>query len=135
MPNSLTENFEKNVFNDAVMKDYLSNEVYLKLKMTIENREKLDLSIADEVASAMKNWAMEKGATHFTHWFQPMTGLTAEKHDAFMSKDKNERMILEFSGKELIQGETDGSSFPSGGLRQTLKLEDILHGIVHLQYS
>ena len=121
MPNSLIENFEKNVFNDSVMKEYLSNEVYLKLKMTIENREKLDLSIADEVASAMKNWAMEKGATHFTHWFQPMTGLTAEKHDAFMSKDKNERMILEFSGKELIQGETDGSSFPSGGLRQTFE--------------
>lgn len=121
MPNCLIDNFEKNVFNDEVMKERLSNEVYLKLKKTIENREKLDLSIADEVASAMKAWAMEKGATHFTHWFQPMTGLTAEKHDAFMSLDKNNKMILEFSGKELIQGETDGSSFPSGGLRQTFE--------------
>lgn len=121
MPNCLIDNFEKNVFNDKVMKERLSNEVYLKLKKTIENREKLDLSIADEVASAMKDWAMEKGATHFTHWFQPMTGLTAEKHDAFMSLDKNNKMILEFSGKELIQGETDGSSFPSGGLRQTFE--------------
>ena len=121
MPNCLIDNFEKNVFNDKVMKERLSNDVYLKLKKTIENREELDLSIADEGASAMKDWAMEKGATHFTHWFQPMTGLTAEKHDAFMSKDKNEKMILEFSGKELIQGETDGSSFPSGGLRQTFE--------------
>ena len=113
MPNCLIDNFEKNVFNDEVMKERLSNEVYLKLKKTIENREELDLSIADEVASAMKNWAMEKGATHFTHWFQPMTGLTAEKHDAFMSVDKNNKMILEISGKELIQGESDASSFPS----------------------
>ena len=121
MPNCLIDNFEKNVFNDDVMKERLSNEVYLKLKKTIENREKLDLSIADEVASAMKAWAMEKGATHFTHWFQPMTGLTAEKHDAFMSLDKNNKMILEFSGKELIQGESDASSFPSGGLRQTFE--------------
>ena len=121
MPNCLTDNFEKNVFNDDVMKERLSKDVYSKLKQTIENKEELDLSIADEVASAMKSWAMEKGATHFTHWFQPMTGLTAEKHDAFMDKDRNNRMILEFSGKELIQGESDASSFPSGGLRATFE--------------
>ena len=119
--NCLTENFEKNVFNDKVMKDRLSTEVYDKLKKTIENREKLDLSIAGEVAIAMKGWAMEKGATHYAHWFQPMTGLTAEKHDAFLSVDKSGHMIVEFSAKELIQGEPDASSFPSGGLRQTFE--------------
>ncbi|MBP5446177.1 MAG: glutamine synthetase III [Acholeplasmatales bacterium] len=121
MANCLIDNFEKNVFNDEVMKERLSSEVYTKLKMAIDNREKLDISIADEVASAMKGWAIEKGATHFTHWFQPMTGLTAEKHDSFVSFDKNKKMILEFSGKELIQGESDASSFPSGGLRQTFE--------------
>ena len=83
MSNSLIDNFEKNVFNDKVMKEYLSTEVYEKLKKTIEDREKLDLSIAGEVAIAMKSWAMKKGATHYAHWFQPMTGLTAEKHEAF----------------------------------------------------
>ena len=121
MKNSLNENFEKNVFNDKVMKERLSTEVYEKLKKTIENSEKLDLSIAGEVAIAMKGWAMEKGATHYAHWFQPNTGLTAEKHDSFLSKDKYNHMIIEFSAKELIQGEPDASSFPSGGLRQTFE--------------
>ena len=121
MANSLIDNFEKNVFNDKVMKEYLSTEVYENLKKTIENREKLDLSIAGEVAIAMKSWAMKKGATHYAHWFQPMTGLTAEKHDAFLSLDKHGHMIIEFSAKELIKGEPDASSFPSGGLRQTFE--------------
>ena len=103
------------------MKEYLSTEVYENLKKTIENREKLDLSIAGEVAIAMKSWAMKKGATHYAHWFQPMTGLTAEKHDAFLSLDKHGHMIIEFSAKELIKGEPDASSFPSGGLRQTFE--------------
>jgi glutamine synthetase len=121
MANSLIENFEKNVFNDKVMKERLSSDVYEKLKKTIENREKLDLSIAGEVAIAIKGWAMERGATHFAHWFQPMTGLTAEKHEAFLSIDKHGHMIIEFSAIELIQGEPDASSFPSGGLRQTFE--------------
>ena len=121
MANSLIENFEKNVFNDKVMKERLSSDVYEKLKKTIENREKLDLSIAGEVAIAIKGWAMERGATHFAHWFQPMTGLTAEKHEAFLSIDKQGHMIIEFSAIELIQGEPDASSFPSGGLRQTFE--------------
>ena len=121
MANCLIENFEKNVFNDQIMKERLSSDVYEKLKKTIENREKLDLSIAGEVAIAMKGWAMERGATHYAHWFQPMTGLTAEKHDAFLSIDRYGHMIIEFSAKELIQGEPDASSFPSGGLRQTFE--------------
>ena len=121
MSNSLSDNFEKSVFNDKVMKERLSTEVYEKLKKTIENSEKLDLSIAGEVAIAMKGWAMERGATHYAHWFQPNTGLTAEKHDAFLSKDKKGHMIIEFSANELIQGEPDASSFPSGGLRQTFE--------------
>ena len=121
MANCLIENFEKNVFNDQMMKERLSSDVYEKLKKTIENREKLDLSIAGEVAIAMKGWAMERGATHYAHWFQPMTGLTAEKHDAFISKDRFDHMIIEFSARELIQGEPDASSFPSGGLRQTFE--------------
>ena len=121
MSNCLIENFEKNVFNDKIMKERLSSDVYEKLKKTIENREKLDLSIAGEVAIAMKGWAMERGATHYAHWFQPMTGLTAEKHDAFLSVDRHGHMIIEFSARELIQGEPDASSFPSGGLRQTFE--------------
>ena len=121
MANSLITNFEKNVFNDKVMKERLSSDVYEKLKKTIENREKLDLSIAGEVAIAIKGWAMERGATHYAHWFQPMTGLTAEKHEAFLSVDKTGHMIIEFSATELIQGEPDASSFPSGGLRQTFE--------------
>jgi glutamine synthetase len=113
------EIFGENVFNETVMRSKLSKAAYKLLKKTIDSGHPLDSSVADEVASAMKEWALEKGATHFTHWFQPMTGITAEKHDAFISPTGDGRVILEFSGKELIKGEPDASSFPSGGLRET----------------
>ena len=119
---SVSEMFGKDVFNDAVMKDRLPKSVYKKLKKTIEDGAELDPSIADVVAHAMKDWAIENGATHYTHWFQPLTGITAEKHDAFVTHpDEDGRMIMEFSGKELIKGEPDASSFPSGGLRATFE--------------
>jgi Uncharacterized protein related to glutamine synthetase len=113
------EIFGEYVFSESVMKSRLSKATVKILKQTIESGDPLDSSIADEVASAMKAWALERGATHFTHWFQPMTGITAEKHDAFISPCGDGRVILEFSGKELIKGEPDASSFPSGGLRET----------------
>ncbi|EGY25935.1 glutamine synthetase, catalytic domain protein [Desulfovibrio sp. A2] len=116
-----TELFGCNVFNDKVMKDRLPKAVYKSLKKTIELGEKLDPSIADVVANAMKDWAIEKGATHFTHVFYPLTGLTAEKHDAFLVPDGKGGALAEFSGKLLIQGEPDASSFPSGGLRATFE--------------
>ncbi|WMW63911.1 glutamine synthetase III [Nitratidesulfovibrio liaohensis] len=116
-----TELFGCNVFNDKVMKDRLPKTVYKSLKKTIELGEKLDPSIADVVANAMKDWAIEKGATHFTHVFYPLTGLTAEKHDAFLVPDGKGGALAEFSGKLLIQGEPDASSFPSGGLRATFE--------------
>ena len=119
---NVPEIFGKNVFNDAVMKERLPKNVYRKLKKTIEDGAELDPSIADVVAHAMKDWAVERGATHYSHWFQPLTGITAEKHDAFISvPDTNGRVIMEFSGKELIKGEPDASSFPSGGLRSTFE--------------
>lgn len=111
--------FGEYVFNETVMKSRLSKGTVKILKQTIETGAPLDSSIADEVASAMKAWAIEKGATHYTHWFQPMTGITAEKHDAFISPCSDGKVIMEFSGKELIKGEPDASSFPSGGLRET----------------
>ncbi|MEN6565919.1 MAG: glutamine synthetase III [Veillonellales bacterium] len=110
-----------NVFNDAVMKECLPKAAYKALKKTIEEGRSLDTAIADVVANAMKDWAVEKGATHFTHWFQPLTGITAEKHDAFISPTSDGKAIMEFSGKELIKGEPDASSFPSGGLRATFE--------------
>jgi glutamine synthetase len=113
--------FASNVFNDAVMKESLPKATYKALKKTIEEGLPLDPVVADVVANAMKDWALEKGATHFTHWFQPMTGITAEKHDAFISPTSNGKAIMEFSGKELIKGEPDASSFPSGGLRSTFE--------------
>lgn len=113
--------FGSNVFNDAVMKERLPKATYKALKKTIESGLPLDPAIADVVANAMKDWAVEKGATHFTHWFQPLTGITAEKHDAFISPTADGKAILEFSGKELIKGEPDASSFPSGGLRATFE--------------
>ena len=113
------EIFGEYVFNESVMKSRLSKATVKILKQTIESGVALDSSIADEVASSMKAWAIEKGATHFTHWFQPMTGITAEKHDAFISPCGDGKVIMEFSGKELIKGEPDASSFPSGGLRET----------------
>lgn len=113
--------FGANVFNDAVMRERLPKATYKALKKTLDEGTTLDHSVAEVVASAMKDWALEKGATHFTHWFQPMTGLTAEKHDAFISPTPDGKVIMEFSGKELIQGEPDASSFPSGGIRATFE--------------
>lgn len=117
----VTEIFGIDVFNDAVMAELLPKKTYASLKKTIENGEDLDPSVAEVVANAMKNWAVEKGATHFTHWFQPMTSITAEKHDSFISPAQGGKVIMEFSGKELIKGEPDASSFPSGGLRATFE--------------
>src|SRR3989339_1217164 len=113
--------FGLHVFNDSVMKERLPKAVYKKLRKTIEEGSTLDASIADVVAAAMKDWAVELGATHFTHWFQPLTGATAEKHDAFLVADELGNAILQFSGKELVQGEPDASSFPSGGIRATFE--------------
>ena len=109
------------VFDSRVMKARLSAEVYHSLKQTIQKGARLDLSVANAVAAAMKDWAVENGATHFTHWFQPLTGITAEKHDSFITPAPDGRVIMEFSGKELIKGEPDASSFPSGGLRATFE--------------
>ncbi len=109
------------VFDDRVMKASLSAKVYQSLRKTIDEGVKLDSSVADAVAEAMKEWAVSKGATHYTHWFQPLTGITAEKHDSFISPSPNGGVIMEFSGKELIKGEPDASSFPSGGLRATFE--------------
>uniref|UniRef100_UPI0038510034 glutamine synthetase III family protein n=1 Tax=Geomonas subterranea TaxID=2847989 RepID=UPI0038510034 len=114
------EMFGQNVFNQSVMREKLPKAVFKNLKKTIDEGLPLDPSIADVVAAAMKEWAVERGATHFTHWFQPMTGITAEKHDAFLSPTEN-GALLEFSGKELVKGEPDASSFPSGGLRATFE--------------
>ena len=119
--NNVIELFGSNVFNDSVMKEYLPDDVYNNLKSTIKEGKTIDSSIADTVASAMKEWAISKGATHFTHWFQPLTGITAEKHDSFISPTDDGHIIMEFSGKELIKGEPDASSFPSGGLRATFE--------------
>jgi glutamine synthetase len=118
---SLTELFGSNVFNDATMKECLPKATYKALKKTIDGGLPLDPTVAEVVANAMKDWAIAKGATHYTHWFQPMTGITAEKHDAFISPTGDGKAIMEFSGKELIKGEPDASSFPSGGLRATFE--------------
>ena len=119
---NVTEIFGSNVFNDAVMQERLPKKVYKELKKTIEEGKELDLATADVVAHEMKEWAIEKGATHYTHWFQPLTGVTAEKHDSFISApDKTGKVLMSFSGKELIKGEPDASSFPSGGLRATFE--------------
>ncbi len=117
----LTEIFGSNVFSDKVMKQLLPKETYKALKETIEKGTSLKPDVADVVANAMKDWAIEKGATHYTHWFQPLTGMTAEKHDSFISPTADGGVVLEFSGKQLIQGEPDASSFPSGGLRATFE--------------
>ena len=117
----IKEIFGSFVFDDEVMKERLPDDTYLILKTAIDERKSIDHSIADTVAEAMKEWAIEKGATHFTHWFQPMTDITAEKHDSFISRAKDGKVMLEFSGKELIKGEPDASSFPSGGLRATFE--------------
>lgn len=118
---NVPEIFGSLVFNDAVMKSRLPKETYRLLRRTMAEGKHLDLSVANIVANAMKDWATENGATHFTHWFQPMTGITAEKHDSFISPSEDGRVIMEFSGKELVHGETDASSFPSCGLRSTFE--------------
>lgn len=118
---TVSEYFGKLVFDDRVMKANLSSDVYQSLKKTIDEGKQLDISVANAVASAMKDWAIKQGATHYTHWFQPLTGITAEKHDSFITPAPDGRVIMEFSGKELIKGEPDASSFPSGGLRATFE--------------
>lgn len=117
----IPERFGCRVFNDEVMKERLPDGVYHSITATIATGSELDPGIADVVAAAMKDWAIEQGATHYTHWFQPLTGVTAEKHEAFLTPVSRSRVILEFSGKELIKGESDASSFPSGGLRATFE--------------
>ena len=117
---NVTEIFGSMVFDDDTMEARLPKETYKALQRTIKMGKHLDPELATVVANAMKDWAIEKGATHYTHWFQPMTGITAEKHDSFISP-KGGRVIMEFSGKELIRGEPDASSFPSGGLRATFE--------------
>ena len=118
------EMFGSMVFNDSVMHDRLPKDIYRSLKKTIDEGKDLDIGVANVVASAMKDWAIENGATHYTHWFQPMTGITAEKHDSFISPQPDGTVIMEFSGKELIKGEPD-VCVPH------LRQEDILHGIPH----
>ena len=118
---NVAEIFGENVFNDAVMQERLPKKVYKKLKEVIQEGRELDLETADVVAHEMKEWAIDKGATHYTHWFQPLTGVTAEKHDSFITAPmENGKVLMSFSGKELIKGEPDASSFPSGGLRGTI---------------
>ena len=121
MVKNVPEMFGCMVFNDDVMRERLPEDIYESLSKTIATGKTIDASIAGPVAAAMKEWAIEKGATHYTHWFQPLTGLTAEKHDSFLSPDGDSRVVMEFSGKELIKGESDASSFPSGGLRATFE--------------
>lgn len=118
---AVSEYFGSMVFSDEVMRDKLPNNIYYSLKNTINQNKPLNPDIADTVANAMKDWAVAKGATHFTHWFQPLNDITAEKHEAFFSYSQDGRIIMDFSGKELVRGESDASSFPSGGLRQTFE--------------
>ncbi len=118
---NVTEIFGSMVFNDRAMKERLTEDAYKALKRTIEEGRRLDITLASEIAEAMKDWAIEKGVTHYTHWFQPMTGITAEKHDSFITPTGDDGVIMEFSAKELVMGESDASSFPSGGLRATFE--------------
>ncbi len=118
---SVPETFGSLVFDDRTMKARLTGEVYRAMKQTMKKGQPLDPKVANAVATSMRDWAVEHGATHFTHWFQPLTGVTAEKHDGFISPAPDGGVIMEFSGKELIRGEPDASSFPSGGLRATFE--------------
>ncbi len=118
---TITDYFGCDVFSEKVMKERLPEEAFKELERTLETGHRLNIDVANIIANAMKDWAIEKGATHYTHWFQPLTGITAEKHDSFITSKKDGRVIMEFSGKELIQGEPDASSFPSGGLRATFE--------------
>ena len=117
----IPELFGSLVFSEDVMRERLPKDVYKSLEKTIATGNEIDATIADVVAGAMKDWAVEHGATHFTHWFQPLTGVTAEKHDSFLSPVGHGKASMEFSGKELSKGEPDASSFPSGGLRATFE--------------
>ncbi|WP_207647310.1 glutamine synthetase III family protein [Parasporobacterium paucivorans] len=121
MCKDISKTFGSMVFSDVVMKEKLPKDIYKSLQQTMKTGSDLDINVANMVAIAMKDWALEKGATHYTHWFQPLTGITAEKHDSFISPQGDGRVIMEFSGKELIKGEPDASSFPSGGLRATFE--------------
>ena len=118
---NVPEIFGSDVFNEATMRQRLPRDVYQAWRTCIDTGAELRRETANAIAAAMKDWAIEKGATHFTHWFQPMTGITAEKHDSFISPTGDGRVIMEFSGKELVRGEPDASSFPSGGLRATFE--------------
>ena len=118
---NIPEIFGSDVFNEATMVKRLDPQIYAAWKHCIQTGSPLQLDVANEIAESMKQWALEKGATHYTHWFQPMTGITAEKHDSFISPVGDGRVIMEFSGKELVRGEPDASSFPSGGLRATFE--------------
>ena len=119
MSTAITELFGTNVFSVSVMRERLPKKVFAEVTNVMENGGSISMSTADVVANAMKNWALEKGATHYTHWFQPLTGITAEKHDSFLTAPVEGKTLLQLSGKQLIQGEPDASSFPSGGLRST----------------
>ena len=122
MGQNVIENvFAKDVFNDSVMRERLPKPIYKKLKKIMAEGQDLDMEVANAVAHAMKEWALERGATHYTHWFQPMTGITAEKHDSFIQPAGEGGIMLEFSGKELVKGEPDASSFPNGGIRATFE--------------
>ena len=121
MKSIVEEIFGSKVFDESVMREKLAKDTYRELEKTIRDGKQLNIKIANAVAHAMKEWAIEQGATHYTHWFQPMTGVTAEKHDGFINPDKDGKVIMEFSGKELIKGEPDASSFPNGGLRATFE--------------
>ena len=115
------EIFGSMVFDDRVMRSRLPQDIYQSLRKTIEENAPLQISVAEAVADEMRSWAVERGATHFTHWFQPLTGVTAEKHDSFISPSPDGSIIMDFSGKGLLKGEPDASSFPSGGLRATFE--------------
>ena len=121
MSKNIPELYGSLVFNDKIMRNKLPKDVYKALQKTIQTGTHLELDVANAVAVAMKEWAVENGATHFTHWFQPMTGITAEKHDSFITPTGGGEIIMDFSGKELVKGEPDASSFPSGGLRATFE--------------
>ena len=131
MTQNIPEIYGSLVFNDRIMRSKLPKDMYKALKKTIENGTHLELDVANSVAVAMKEWAIENGATHYTHWFQPMTNVTAEKHDSFISPTGDGQVIMDFSGKELVKGEPDASSFPSGVFVLLLKQEDTQHGIQH----
>src|SRR5690242_2043505 len=118
---ALTDTFGSLVFNEDVQQARLPKTVFSALRRTVTNGEPMEPAVADAVATALKEWAVEHGATHYTHWFQPLTGITAEKHDSFLSPTGDGKAVAEFSGKELIKGEPDASSFPSGGMRSTFE--------------